>query len=111
MKLNVIAHKHCDLVEITGRIDSYSTPQIEEALKTLITDDHYNIIVDFRKVTFISSSGILTFVGTQRKLTQNELGEIVFIHMPEIIYQSFEIAGFDTVFEFFNDLSTALDWF
>jgi serine/threonine-protein kinase RsbW len=111
MELIVNNYNHFDLVEVTGRIDSYTTPRIDSALRTLMTDDHYNIIVDLQNVNFISSSGILTFVNIQRKLIQQDKGEIVFMHVPDLVYQSFAIAGFDTIFEFFNDLDTAKGWF
>jgi len=111
MQIVVSENNHCDLVEINGRIDSYSTPQIEAVLKTLITEHHYNIIVDFKNVNFISSSGILAFVKSQRGLKRQNKGKIVFIRVPKLVLKSFEIAGFDTVFNFFNDFDTAMGSF
>lgn len=107
MKLIVNEHHHCDLIEIVGRIDSYSAPQIETVLDDLISDDHYNIIVDLQNVNFISSSGMLTFVKIQRKFKQQNKGEVIFIRVPELIYRSFEIAGFNTIFKFFDAFETA----
>lgn len=111
MELVVSEHNHSGLVEISGRIDSYSTPQIEAVLSTLMSDDHYNIIVDMQNVNFISSSGILTFVKFQRKLKEQNKGQIVILCAPALVFQSFAIAGFDTVFKFFTDLDAAKDWF
>jgi len=111
MELNVNQYNHCDLIKISGRIDSYSTPQIDAALETLISDDHYNIIVDLEDVSFVSSSGMLAFVNIQRKLKHQNKGEIVLIHVDKCIFKNFAIAGFDTIFDFFNDLDSALAWF
>lgn len=107
MDLTVSHYCHYALIEISGRIDSYTTPEIKSALSALMTDDHYNIIVDFQNVSFISSSGILTFVNIQRRLKQRNTGEIIFMHVPDLVLKSFSIAGFDTVFKFYNDLETA----
>lgn len=111
MELVVTEYHHCDLIEINGRIDSYSAPQIEDALKALMIDDHYNIIVNLEEATFISSSGILTFVKAQRKLRRQNRGKIVFANVPKLIFSSFELAGFNTIFDFYNDVATAVGRF
>jgi anti-anti-sigma factor len=111
MELVVTEYKHCDLIEITGRIDSYSAPQIKQMLNALINDDHYNIIVDLQNATFLSSSGILAFVDAQRKLKRGGKGKVVFANVQELVYTSFELAGFNTIFDFFNDTLTAVGQF
>jgi serine/threonine-protein kinase RsbW len=111
MELVLTKYKHCDLIEITGRIDSYSSPQIKQMLNALIHDDHYNIIVDLKNVTYLSSSGILTFVDAQRKLKRGGKGLVVFADVPKLVYSSFELAGFNTIFDFFEDKHTAVSHF
>ena len=111
MELVVTEYVHCDLIEIIGRIDSYTAPQVETVLNSLMIDDHYNIIVNLEDVTFLSSSGILTFVNAQRKLKQQNNGEIVFVNVPDLVYSSFELAGFHVVFKFFDDITTAVGRF
>lgn len=111
MELKISTYHHCDLVEISGRIDSYSSPDIDSALIGLIRAAHYNIIVDLREVIFISSSGLLTFVKAQRELRQKNRGEVVFVNVPELVYTNFTIAGFNSIFNFFSDLETAKSWF
>ena len=111
MELIVSHFNHFDLIEISGRIDSYTAPEIDSTFSTLMTDSHYNIIVDLQNVSFISSSGILTFVKIQQKLKLDNKGEIIFMQVPELVFKSFSIAGFDTVFTFYNDLETAMGGF
>lgn len=111
MELVVTEINQCDLIEIIGRIDSYSAPQLAEVLKVLVVDDHYNIIVDFQDVSFISSSGILAFVKIQRIFKRKNRGEIVFVNVPNLVFSSFEMAGFNTVFRFFDDITAAAGHF
>ena len=33
MEFVITEYKHCDLMEISGRVDSYTSPKIKEALK------------------------------------------------------------------------------
>jgi anti-sigma B factor antagonist len=107
MELVITELEQCHLLEISGRIDSYSAPRIDEVLDILIDDHHYNLIVDLNKVSYISSSGLLTFVKTQRKFKQNKRGEIVFVNVPNLIFSSFELAGFNSVFAFYDDVAAA----
>jgi anti-anti-sigma factor len=111
MELVITEHERCDRVAITGRIDSSTAPQIKEAINALIDDNHYNLIVDLKNVSFISSSGILTFIGAQKSLIQKTRGEIVFINVSDLVFSSFELAGLDTIFAFYDDFATAASRF
>lgn len=111
MDLAVTKINQCDLIEIIGRIDSYSAPQLDEVLKALVGDDHYNIIVNLQDVSYISSSGILAFVKIQRKFKRKNRGEIVFVNVPNLVFSSFEMVGFNTVFRFFDDIPAAAGHF
>lgn len=111
MQLIVTEHTHCHHIKITGRIDSFSAPQIKEALKTLLADGHFNMIIDLQDVNYISSSGILIFIEIQRQLKRQNKGEIVFANVSDFVNQNFELAGFDTIFEFYKDTPAALDHF
>ena len=111
MDLVVTEYSHCKLIKISGRIDSYTAPRIKEALNSMIDDGQHNIIVDLQNVQYLSSSGILTFVDTQRQLKRQNTGELVFLNVPELVLLNFEIAGFDTIFDFYNDTAAALGRF
>lgn len=111
MEFSITEYKHCDLVEIIGRIDSYTAPQIEQALKALINDNRFNIIVDLKNVSYLSSAGILIFVNAQKQIKQQDQGEIIFSNVPKTVFSGFELAGFDTVFNFYDDTVSAVGRF
>ena len=111
MDLVVTEYSHCKLIKISGRIDSYTAPRIKEALNTMIDDGQHNIIVDLQKVPYLSSSGILTFVDAQRQLKGQNTGELVFVNVPDLVFSNFKLAGFDTIFDFFNDIVSAVGRF
>jgi len=111
MEFIITEYKHCDLIEITGRIDSYTAPKLDQMLKSLIADNQTNFAVDLSNVTYISSSGILVFVNTQKKLTRQNRGEIVFTNVPKLVLSSFELAGFNTLFTFYDNPVSAVGRF
>lgn len=111
MEFVITEYKHCDLMEISGRIDSYSAPRINQALQALIADDRYNIVIDMKDVTFISSSGILVFVNIQRRFKRQNRGKLVFSRISELVYSGFELSGFHQIFEFYDDVVSAVGGF
>lgn len=102
---------NCNMVRITGRIDSYTSPRIIETLNNLISEGRCNLVIDIKNVSFISSSGILAFVNAQKRCMLNQQGKLVILSIPELVYSGFALAGFDQLFEFYNDLDTALSSF
>ena len=111
MEFAITEYKHCDLIEISGRIDSYTAPQIDHALQALITDDRNNIVIDMQEVSYISSSGILAFVNIQRRFLRQNRGKLVFSGISELVYSAFELSGFHTLFEFYDDVVSAVGGF
>jgi len=111
MEFAITEYKHCDLMKITGRIDSYTAPQINQALQVLITDDHCNIVIDLQEVTYISSSGILAFVNIQQKFSRQNRGKLVFSGISDLVYSAFELSGFYSLFEFYDNVVSAVGGF
>lgn len=111
MEFVITEYNHCDLIQITGRIDSYTAPKLEEALSVLMADGHYKFVIDLKEVSYLSSSGMLTLINIQKKCKQHNGGEIYLVNVSEKILTSLELAGFDRLFRFFNDIVTAVGKF
>lgn len=108
MEFTVTEHINCDVIQITGRIDSFTAPNIKHTIETLIEKNHHNFVMDLGEVTYLSSSGILMFVNLQKILTQHNLGKIVFSEVPDLIYSNIKLAGFNKFFEFYQGTNTAV---
>lgn len=111
MEFSIIEYKHCDLLKISGRVDSYTSPKIDDALKALLADGHSNIVVDMEKVAYLSSSGMLVFVNAQKQCIRQNRGEIVFSNVPELVLSNFRLAGFDQLFTFYDNVVSAVGRF
>lgn len=111
MALTITEHQYCDLIKITGRVDSYTSPQINEEIQTLIEKGCYNFVLELSDVNYLSSSGILMFINLQKQLFIQKNGKIVFSKVPEMIYSNFKLAGFDQLFEFHKDTNAAIHMF
>jgi anti-anti-sigma factor len=109
MEFNITNHPQCYLLEISGRIDSYTAPKIEEVLNNLIKENQVNIVIDLEKTTYISSSGILLFVKAQGWFTNLGIGKIIFCNVPKLIYSSFSLSGFHELFTFYKNPTLAME--
>lgn len=111
MEFVITEYKHCDLMSISGRVDSYTSPMIEDALNALLADGHCNIVVDLQDVTYLSSSGMLTLINALKQCKQANRGKIVLANVSERVLNSLELAGFNRLFEIYDDVVTAVGRF
>ena len=60
--INVKADNLATIVELSGEVDLYSSPEVRNILLKLIQDKTTIIIVDLEKVSYIDSSGVATLI-------------------------------------------------
>ncbi|HRT32675.1 MAG TPA: STAS domain-containing protein, partial [Anaerolineae bacterium] len=77
MKYTREPFKHCDLIKISGRIDSATYPELEAALNELLEAGHFNIVLDMSEVEFISSAGLRLLINVQKACRKLDRGELV----------------------------------
>jgi hypothetical protein len=58
MEITIREFKHADVVTVSGRVDSSTAPKLDQTLKGLMDDKHYNIVLDLSGVE-IPPSGSL----------------------------------------------------
>lgn len=107
MELTHASYKNCDLVRATGRIDSSTSPELEEKLKQIQSGGRNNIVLDMSAVEFMSSRGLWVLVEAQ-KASKNAKGQIVLASVPEKIMESLKLVGMTNYFRFFDDVVGAV---
>lgn len=111
MEIATREFKHCALVEVSGRIDSATSPQLAEVLDELTEGGQYNIVLDLSDVDFVSSAGLRVLIDTQKRCKRLNRGEVVLADVPEQIYEAFDLAGFVPLFRFFDETVEAVGSF
>jgi anti-sigma B factor antagonist len=104
MDITSQAMKRCELVTVSGRIDSSTAPELEDLLLGLIQRGQKNIVVNLKEVTFISSAGlkaVLSALMRVRKIRPIS-GEVVISEITTDLKGSFELVGFDRLFTFYD---------
>jgi anti-sigma B factor antagonist len=104
--------KHCELVTVSGRVDSSTAPELEEVLLGLVQTGHKHIVVNLRATTFISSAGLKALLSALMKVRKMiPPGDLVISEITPELKESFDLVGFDRLFKFHvDDLHAVADF-
>ena len=96
-KLKVSVNKDGDTytVLVDGRIDTLTSPQLDEEINKIIGGAK-KLIFDLDKLAYISSAGLRVLLGAAQQMDGK--GEMVLIHVSEAIREIFDVTGFIQIF-------------
>ncbi len=103
--------KHCSVVEIKGRVDSATAPQLTQVLEKLTAGGHFKLVLDMAGLEYMSSAGFRALLATQRTCKRYNRGEVVLAAAPERIRDALELAGFTELFKTYDDVLAAVGSF
>lgn len=92
MNTNVVKKDESLLVELDGRLDTVTAPELETCLGENmegITD----VVFDFRKLAYISSAGLRVLLSTQKKMNGLH-GTMKLQNVNDLIMEILESVGF-----------------
>jgi anti-sigma B factor antagonist len=95
--------KHCDLLKVTGRVDSSTAPQFTQALEKVTNGGRFKLVLDMKDLEYMSSAGFRALLATQRICKRYNRGELVLAQVPDRIREALELAGFTELFKTFDD--------
>ncbi len=78
-------------IELEGRLDTTTAPQLEASLKQSVGDCE-NLVMDFADLEYISSAGLRVLLAAQKVM--NKQGTMVIKNVNDTIMEVFEITGF-----------------
>ncbi len=94
--LNVNKEKNEGVLKVglEGRLDTTTSPQLEEELKNSI-DGIKDLYFDMSKLEYISSAGLRVLLSAQK--TMNKQGSMTVQNVSEEIMEIFEVTGFSDI--------------
>ena len=99
------------LVKVEGRIDHISTPVFESELLPQVegcTGEEKKLLLDCSGLAYMSSAGLRVLMIAAKRCRQQN-GKMVLAALQPTIQEIFRISRFDTVFEVFPSVRTALE--
>jgi anti-sigma B factor antagonist len=104
-------YKHCDLLIIKGKVDSFTAPDLIKAIEALNDANRYKIILDLSQMEFMSSAGFRALLLGQRNCKRYNRGEIVLASVPKKVMDALELTGFTPLFKIFDEITPAVGYF
>jgi anti-sigma B factor antagonist len=111
MEITVQHYKHCDLLAVMGKVDSFTAPELSKAIEKANSEGKFKIVLDFEKLDYMSSAGFRTLLVGQRNCKRYNRGEIVLTRVPKKIMDALELTGFTPLFKIFDDVIAAVGSF
>ena len=91
MTINVVRDFEIVTLEITGRLDTTTAPNLESVINELF-DDTKELIFDMSDVEYISSAGIRVLMGAYKKMNFAQ-GKIRIDKANDMVREVFEMTG------------------
>lgn len=109
-KINFRETSNINIVDLKGYLDAHTAPELEGAFQKLMNSKQYNIVVNFKNLSYISSAGLGVFMAYIEEVRKNK-GDIKLANMPPKIFNVFDILGFPLLYEIYPDEKEALTKF
>ena len=94
MEIKKVEAGNAVTLEVTGRLDTTTAPQLESELKGCM-DGADALTLDFAKLDYISSAGLRVLLATQKVMGAK--GGMKICHVCPEIMEVFEITGFSDI--------------
>ena len=107
MEIEIVDYKGTKVMELSGEIDMYTSPELRRELMGLLQRKVSPLLVDFKEVSYIDSSGIATFVEGLKGI-KTYGGRLKFFSIPDRILEIFNFSKLDRVFEIYRNLDEAI---
>ena len=112
MEIKAETMKRCELLSVSGRVDSSTAPELEKVLLGLIQPGQKNIVVNMQDTDFISSAGLKALLSALMKVRKMiPAGDVVISEIRPELRESFDLVGFDRLFTFYEDNMRAVGSF
>lgn len=97
MTINVERDFELVALEITGRLDTTTAPNLEAVINEL-SEDTKELVFDMSGVEYISSAGIRVLLGAYKKINSAQ-GKIRIEKVNDMVREVFEMTGLSQMLE------------
>lgn len=83
------------VIELSGRLDTNTSPQLEQFSEELYGKGVHDIVVDMAACEFVSSAGLRVIVAMQKRAVTE--GSLVFRNVQPDVMDVFDMTGFSKI--------------
>lgn len=92
MEINRKVKDNTAELAVSGRLDTTTSPELEEVLKDLFEQGVNELVLDFADLEYVSSAGLRVLLFAQKSL--NDGGKMTIKNVREEIMEVFDMTGF-----------------
>ena len=107
MEISEEVVKQCLVLSMAGDLDTNSSPEAESYLDELLKHGPRNIIINFKKLNFISSTGLRVLLLCAKR-TKEIGGSLQICEANGDVQSVFDISAFDRVLDIYDTEEDAL---
>jgi anti-sigma B factor antagonist len=85
------------VIDVSGEVDIYTTPQFKEAVNEILQQGHIHIIINLTDVSYMDSSGFGTLLSATKRLRPQN-GGIYLVGCNEAVSRMLDITRLNTIF-------------
>jgi len=85
------------VIDVSGEVDIYTTPQFKEAVTEILQQGHIHIIINLTDVSYMDSSGFGTLLSATKRLRPQN-GGIFLVGCNEAVSRMLDITRLNTIF-------------
>jgi anti-anti-sigma factor len=102
-----VDREHVSVLKISGNLDTSTSKLLKKALTELIKEEHYNIVVDMKKVVQINYMGVGTLLERLRQLRRLS-GDLKLAGLNRVTRKALSMVGASKVFETYDTEEDAI---
>jgi anti-sigma B factor antagonist len=103
MDIKIEEMKRCEVVHVSGRVDSSAGAELQEKLLGEIEAGQKNLVVSLGGLEYISSAGLkallAALIRTRRRFPS---GDVVIAELPAAVRETFELVGLTQLFKMYD---------
>jgi anti-sigma B factor antagonist len=105
-----------DILKLKGRLDASTAPNLQREIQGLFSNGRYRLVLDISELEYVSSPGLRVLIDARKrarewKISELERGDVRISGMPQRIREVFDLTGFTSLFEIYDDLIDAVGSF
>ncbi len=98
------------IIRLEGFVDAHTAPEFEQTVQSEIDAGRYRIVVDCSKLNYISSAGLGVFMSFVEEVREQG-GDLKICGLVPKVRHTFEILGFQDLYDMLDDLPSAIKQF
>lgn len=111
MEISTTHLKRCDLIALSGRFDSHTSPEMETSVRDSIDAGVYRIVLDMSEVEFFGSAAIRVLIMAYKECRRFNRGDVRLAAVPERVQHVLDLAGILPMIDVHKDSTSAVGSF